>query len=133
MKNILIGLVIVSPMVFLGLLVYNPSEKAALARDARRRQTIDILARALEARLKEDGVYPADLGVLEYKPAELSKYTYKVSGDGQNIVIYTKNESLANRQYCGDSASLTVYSSADNRTAITCNPSPTPGSQEFVD
>lgn len=133
MKDILVGLLIMSPVVVMGLMVYNPSEKAALAKDNKRRQTISMFARALEARFKEDGAYPADLGVLEYKAAEPNRYTYKVSEDGQSIVIYTKNESLANRQYCEGSASLTLYSSADNRTAITCNPSPTPGPQEFVD
>lgn len=133
MKNFLVRLLIVSPLIFLVILVYNPSERAALARDRELKETINILARALEVYFKKDGVYPADFNVLEYKPIDIDKYTYKVSEDGQNIVIYRQNESLANRQYCEDSTSLMLYSSEGNRTAITCNLSPTPGPQDFVD
>lgn len=131
-RNLAVGLLLVAPVFVLGFFVYNPPEQKALKQDKARQDTINVLARALEPQYKKDGAYPATLGVLEFTPPELERYIYRVSEDGQNMIVYTDAESLAWKEYCQNTPAKILYSSKDSRTAIVCGASPSPGSQDFV-
>ncbi len=125
-------LLILLPVIVLVYFVYNPSERAATARDEVRKNTVSVLARGLTTSFKKDGVYPSDLRVLETLPADINDYTYKVSKRGDAIVLYARAESLSWKEYCFKETALITYSSNSERTGVVCSNSPTPGPQEFV-
>jgi len=132
-RNLIVGLAILVPVFYLGILVYNPPEREAIARDKVRKDGVNLLARSLDAYFKKDGVYPQALSALEFVPPNLEIFTYKISEDGKNIIVYAEAESLASRQYCLQGTASILYSSDENRTAIICDDPPTPGPQDFVD
>ena len=131
-KDLIIGLLIISPVIFLSYRVYNKSEGGLIKRDAEVKNSINILARALDAEYKENKVYPDDLDFLEFQPNYFDEIKYTVSSDKQEMIVFSEVESLQSRSFCFSNTPYMVYSSTGNKTEIVCSDSPTPGKQKFV-
>jgi len=132
-RDLLVGLLILSPVFVLAYFVYNPDEQALKKTDNENKENINLIARALEPYYKKEGFYPESLSpeiFLSYTPANLN-YSYLVSIDRKKMIIYTEAKSLAWREYCSGSVSQILFSSEDNRTDIVCGETPLPGKQRF--
>lgn len=132
-RDLLVGLIILTPVFVLSYFVYNPEEQNAKKIDSYNKENINLIARALEPYFKKEGVYPQSLSpdaFLSYTPANLN-YNYLVSIDRKSMVIYTAAKSLAWKEYCPESVSQILFSSEENRTDIVCGETPASGKQRF--
>jgi hypothetical protein len=135
--DLAIALVLVSPIFITAYISFHPWETKAIAADEATKGTVNSLARAAEAYFKTYGAYPESPSVLLSSsilaalPADISRYSFKISEDGQRIVIYSEAVSLVQKEYCHQNVTFIIYSSEEQRTNLVCD-TPLPGRQHFV-
>lgn len=134
-KDLLIGILLISPIFILVLISYNPAERKAAEQDSLRRNNVNALARAAEAYFKEYSFYPENpnelisSGTIATLPENSSEYEFK--SDSEHLVVYSKAQSLEITEYCSGEDTYIVYSSFNKRTDIVCG-EVSPGDQKFV-
>lgn len=140
-KDLLIGLLIISPALYFAVRAYNPPEQAAITRDTQAQETLNIVARGLTPFFQKNSTFPVcpetgwveclvSAGALDFTP-QVDGFIYKTNNDNTEVIIYTRAESLAWRQKCLEGTAHILYSSSLGRTDMVCG-TPSPENVKFV-
>lgn len=133
-RDLFFAFLLLTPLLALGYISYNPSEQAAIKEDEHKRSVVNSLAKASQIYKDEFDVYPNDLkelyssGVLDWEP---SSHFFLKSSD-EEIIIFTKANSLSYVEYCSGEDTNFLYSSVEKRTDIVCGEDVAAGEQKFI-
>jgi hypothetical protein len=142
-KDLIIGILIISPVLFLAYKVVNPAEGKLIEADLAKKDAINVLARAVEPYYKENKVYPEcdqhgwaecfnTLNIRDHTTDSKLEIAYDTSEDNQEMILYSEVHSLKWRQYCHEGTAYMLFSSVENKTEIVCVDTPSTGAQKFV-
>lgn len=118
----------IAPVIYLGYLVYNPQERAAIKADKDHQGTVGYMARTIEAAVV--GGLPMPYPASEIGCQGKDGFCFVQNKDG--FVVYTLAASLAWKEYCHQKNTYILHSSVDNSNGIVCDDPPIPGKQKFI-
>jgi hypothetical protein len=128
LRDMAAAIAFILPVVYLVVLIYNPSERAAVKADNDRQGTVSYMGRVIKGSVDTKVEVP-------YKPD-----SEDCSGDGAycyvaigaDFIVYSKATSMAWKEYCSQQETYTLYSSVDNFTGLVCGGTPKVGKQKFA-